>query len=85
MGEKGTGIGQGKPLKEALAEMTMVAEGVRTSRSTYDLTQQHKLDLPIVTELYRCLHEGKGARESLHDLLTRPVHTEMGEIEHLIK
>lgn len=82
LGEK---IGQGKTLRQALGEMTMVAEGVRTTKSVFQLAQKHRLDLPIVNELYRCLHEGKSAKESLHDLLLRPVADEMVHVEHLFK
>jgi glycerol-3-phosphate dehydrogenase (NAD(P)+) len=80
MGEK---IGQGKTLKEALGEMTMVAEGVRTTKSVYDLARKLNLDLPIVNEIYRCLYEGKTAKDSLHDLMMRPVRAEMVHVEHL--
>jgi glycerol-3-phosphate dehydrogenase (NAD(P)+) len=80
LGEK---IGQGKTLKEALAEMTMVAEGVRTTKSVYDLAKRLKQELPIVNEIYRCLYEGKSAKDSLHDLMLRPVLAEMVHVEHL--
>ncbi len=80
LGEK---IGQGRTLKEALAEMTMVAEGVRTTKSVYDLAKKLKQELPIVNEIYRCLYEGKSAKDSLHDLMLRPVHAEMVHVEHL--
>ncbi len=82
LGEK---VGQGKTLKQALGEMTMVAEGVRTTKSVYQLSQRLKLELPIVNELYKCLHEGKSARDSLHDLMHRPVSAEMVHLEHIFK
>ncbi|HOW28279.1 MAG TPA: NAD(P)H-dependent glycerol-3-phosphate dehydrogenase [Elusimicrobiota bacterium] len=81
LGEK---IGQGKTLAQALAEMTMVAEGVRTTQSVYDLSMKMRLELPIVNEIHRCLYEGKSAKDSLHDLLMRPVKPEMMHFEKII-
>jgi glycerol-3-phosphate dehydrogenase (NAD(P)+) len=73
LGEK---IGKGLSLKEALGEMTMVAEGVRTTKSAFDLARKCQLDLPIINEIYRCLYEGKSAKDSLRDLTHRPVTSE---------
>jgi glycerol-3-phosphate dehydrogenase (NAD(P)+) len=81
LGEK---IGQGKNLQQALAEMTMVAEGVATAKSGYQLAKSLKLDLPIILEIYRCLHEGKPAREALRDLMTRPVSEEMSQVSEML-
>jgi glycerol-3-phosphate dehydrogenase (NAD(P)+) len=82
LGEK---IGQGKTLKEALADMTMVAEGVRTAKSGYQQSQRSGLSLPIITEIYKCLYEDKPAREAVRDLTARPVTDEMSHIENLFK
>ncbi|MGQ0643973.1 MAG: NAD(P)H-dependent glycerol-3-phosphate dehydrogenase [Elusimicrobiota bacterium] len=82
LGEK---IGGGKPVKEALGEMTMVAEGLRATRSAHELARRRGLELPIVNELYRCLYEGKSAQASMHDLMVRPVSAEMVHIEHVFQ
>ena len=73
MGEK---VGQGKTMDAALKEMTMVAEGVPTSKSAYQLVQKYNCDCPIITEIYRVLYENKNVRESMRDLMTRPAHGE---------
>jgi glycerol-3-phosphate dehydrogenase (NAD(P)+) len=80
LGEK---IGQGKTLEQALKEMTMVAEGVRTTKSVRQLSKKQGIELPIVDEIYGCLYEGKSARDSLHDLMHRPVTSEMIHVESL--
>jgi glycerol-3-phosphate dehydrogenase (NAD(P)+) len=82
LGEK---IGQGKTLRQALTEMTMVAEGVRTAKSGYQLARRLGLDLPLISEVYKCLHEDKSARDALRDLITRPVAGEMAHMENLFK
>jgi glycerol-3-phosphate dehydrogenase (NAD(P)+) len=82
LGEK---LGQGKTTVQALAEMTMVAEGYPTSKSAQQLADRHKLDLPIISELYRILYEGKPARNAMRDLLSRPPVPEMMHIQSFIQ
>ncbi|MGO9197882.1 MAG: NAD(P)H-dependent glycerol-3-phosphate dehydrogenase [Acidimicrobiales bacterium] len=43
----GEQLGQGRRLEEILAEMNMVAEGVKTAELVLDLADRYKLDLPI--------------------------------------
>jgi glycerol-3-phosphate dehydrogenase (NAD(P)+) len=82
LGEK---IGTGKTLKEALGEMTMVAEGVVTAKSVHQLSKKFGVEVPIIAELYRCLHEGKPARQALRDLLQRPAEDEMSQVQTLFR
>jgi len=80
VGEK---IGRGMTLRDALAEMKMVAEGVPAAQSVHALAWRLKVDMPIVNEIYHCLFEGKSAKESLRDLMVRPVSAEMTHVEHI--
>jgi glycerol-3-phosphate dehydrogenase (NAD(P)+) len=68
LGEK---IGTGKTAQQALSEMTMVAEGMKTAPSAYALSQKLKLDCPLTREIYEILYQGKNPRASLHDLMHR--------------
>jgi glycerol-3-phosphate dehydrogenase (NAD(P)+) len=68
LGEK---IGQGKSAAQALSEMTMVAEGMKTAPSAYALAQKLKLDCPLTREIYEILYKGKDPRVSLRDLMRR--------------
>lgn len=67
----GEQIGKGKKLKEILAEMEMVAEGVPTAKSVYLLSQKTKVDVPICTEVYKVLYEDKDPILATTDLMTR--------------
>ena len=49
----GEQLGAGRPLQEILDEMNMVAEGVKTAISVHTLAEQHGLDLPICSQVYR--------------------------------
>lgn len=64
-------LGQGKTLAETLSEVHMVVEGVNTAKAAYDLSVRHNINMPIVTEINRCLFEGKNAKDAVNDLMTR--------------
>ena len=65
----GQEIGSGKPLQVILKEMKMVAEGVYTAESAYALSKKHRVEMPIVQEIYRVLFEGKPPRQAVMDLM----------------
>lgn len=67
----GSGIAQGKTLKDVLAGMTEVAEGVDTTRATIELARSNGVDMPITQEMYRVLFEGKSPVEAVRDLMVR--------------
>jgi len=64
-------IASGLSLEQALGQMTMVAEGVETARSAYALSQKIGIEMPITTEVYKVLFEGKPVKEAIRDLMTR--------------
>jgi len=72
----GREIGEGKKVKEILAGMEMVAEGVETAKNAYELGQKAGISLPIISEVYRILYEGKNPRIAVEDLLGRHAHEE---------
>ncbi len=67
----GEELGRGKLLTEVLEGMKMVAEGVTTTQSAYELAKAHRIEMPIVEETYRILFEGKDPRTAVNDLMTR--------------
>jgi len=48
----GSKLGQGMTLQQILDEMKMVAEGVKTSYSVYQLSQQLGIEMPLSHEVY---------------------------------
>ncbi len=74
LGEK---VGRGKTLKQALGEMTMVAEGVNATESAHNLSVSKNVDMPIVTEVFKILFENKPPHDSIRDLMSRHVGSEM--------
>jgi glycerol-3-phosphate dehydrogenase (NAD(P)+) len=67
----GLQLGKGKSLDEILGGMTMVAEGVRTTKSAHMLAQREDVEMPITNEIYNVLYEGKSPMEAVVALMTR--------------
>lgn len=67
----GEQIGKGKTLQQVLDEMIMVAEGVKTTKSAYDLAMKHDVEVPIINEVYSILFENKNPKQAVFDLMTR--------------
>ncbi len=67
----GIELGRGKKLPQILSEMTMVAEGVRTAKSAYELSQREGVEMPIVEGVYRILYEHADPADKLEELMAR--------------
>ena len=75
----GKKIGQGQTLKQILAEMRMVAEGVKTSQSVYNLARERGVEMPISTEVYKVLYNDVPPKEAVFRLMTRDLKEELDE------
>ncbi|MET0341817.1 MAG: NAD(P)H-dependent glycerol-3-phosphate dehydrogenase [Polyangiales bacterium] len=67
----GVELGRGKQLTDVLGEMRMVAEGVRTAKSAFALSQRENVEMPIVEGVYRILYEGSDPRAEVAGLMGR--------------
>ncbi len=75
----GQKIGQGLKLKDILADMRMVAEGVKTAQSVYNLAREINVEMPICEEMYHILYEDLAPENALHRLMTRELKYELDE------
>ncbi len=73
----GVEIGKGRKLQDILAEMVMVAEGVATTQSAYELAARAGVEVPIIAEVYKILFEDKDPLKACYDLMTRDPKGEM--------
>jgi len=64
-------LAKGKTLEDAEKELKMVAEGVKTCMSAYELGQKYNVELPIINEVYEILFNNKDAKKAVYDLMTR--------------
>jgi len=67
----GVEIGKGRTLAAIVKGMVMVAEGVATTASAYELARRVGVEVPIIAEVYRILFEEKDPLVACHDLMTR--------------
>jgi glycerol-3-phosphate dehydrogenase (NAD(P)+) len=69
-------LGSGEKLEDILAGMKMVAEGVATSRSAYELAIRNNVEMPIVEQIFRVVNEGRAPADAVRDLMTRSLKSE---------
>lgn len=70
-------IGQGRTPDEVLAGMTMVAEGVRTTRAGRALAARVGVEMPITEQVHDVLFAGKDPRQAITDLMLREPKAEL--------
>ncbi len=73
----GLKLGQGMKLAEILAEMNMVAEGIKTTRSAMALAIREGVEMPILTQVYQVLYEDKDCKDAVASLLSRDLKEEL--------
>ncbi len=73
----GMRLGQGEALDDIIASTSMVAEGVRSSKSVLELAHQHGVDMPITEQVVAVCHEGKNAADALVALMSRRARPEV--------
>ncbi len=72
----GLELGRGRKLDEVLAEMRMVAEGVRTTGAALALGARHGIELPITAQMAAVLDGRRTPREAVEALMVRPQRSE---------
>lgn len=72
----GIELGQGRKLDEILSGMQMVAEGVKTTLSAYQLAAKLGVDVPIIEQMYLILYQDKDPRKAVTDLMLRDLKSE---------
>jgi len=70
-------IGKGERLEDILAGMSMVAEGVQTTHSGFELARRHGVEMPITEAVYQVLFENKPAPQAVGDLMERRLRAEV--------
>jgi glycerol-3-phosphate dehydrogenase (NAD(P)+) len=76
----GKKIGEGMKLNDILSEMRMVAEGVKTAESVYNLSKSLGVEMPICHEVYHILYDSLSPKEAVYRLMTRDLKQELDEV-----
>jgi glycerol-3-phosphate dehydrogenase (NAD(P)+) len=64
-------LSQGKTMDDILEDMGMVVEGIKTTKSVYEISKKHGISMPITEELYRILFESKDVKKAIESLMNR--------------
>jgi len=78
----GEQLGQGRHIDDVIAQMNMVAEGVKTSRAVVALAQRLDLELPIAAQVAAVVNGEKTAADVIPALMMRQMRAEMYGIDH---
>jgi len=65
----GEQLGRGRSIDEVIAEMNMVAEGVKTARVVMEIAEEMGIGMPISQEVRAVCHEGATAEDAYRGLL----------------
>ena len=72
----GYGLGQGRDLEDIVEEMSMVAEGVKSTRGVLALADRYGIEMPIAEKVGSVLYEKADVGRALHELMTREARSE---------
>jgi glycerol-3-phosphate dehydrogenase (NAD(P)+) len=73
----GEEVGKGKSLESVLSGMAMVAEGVKTTRSTLHLAKRRDVEMPIAEQIYGVLFDGRDPHSAIDELMGRELKPEV--------
>lgn len=73
----GTELGKGRPLDEILAEMTMVAEGVKSAPGVLELARRAEVSMPICEQVEAVLAGRFTAADAVDNLMLRDAVSEL--------
>jgi glycerol-3-phosphate dehydrogenase (NAD(P)+) len=72
----GVKLGQGQTLEAIMAEMRMVAEGVKSAESVNALARSLGVEMPITQKVFEILYGDKPARQAVLELMSRDLKPE---------
>lgn len=73
-------IGKGMKVDEVTKSVGMVVEGIKTTKSAYELAKIYDVKMPITKEIYEVLYEDKDVKNSVVNLMLRDKKHELEDI-----
>ena len=73
----GVELGRGRSLDEIVAELDMVAEGVKSTRAVLELAATHGVEMPIATMVGAVLYDGRRPADLVPALMLREAKAEL--------
>jgi glycerol-3-phosphate dehydrogenase (NAD(P)+) len=72
----GKALGAGLGVEQAAAEIGQVVEGAQAARAVMAVAAREQVEMPICTEVYRIMHEGRDIRAAALALMGREIRSE---------
>jgi glycerol-3-phosphate dehydrogenase (NAD(P)+) len=72
----GVELGKGRSIDDVVAEMRMVAEGVKSTRGILELANQHDVEMPIAEQVGAVLYEARKPEDVVPALMMREAKSE---------
>ncbi|MBU2514443.1 NAD(P)-dependent glycerol-3-phosphate dehydrogenase [bacterium] len=73
----GRRIGRGETVADILSSMGgTVAEGYYTTKAVWEISQRENIDLPLCQGVYQVIYENRSVKESMMELMSRPLKVE---------
>lgn len=72
----GLELARGRKLDEITGSMRMVAEGIQTTYAAMELACRAGVEMPITTQMYAILKEGRSPRDAIRELMERTLKEE---------
>lgn len=72
----GKRLAKGEKIEDILNDMKMIAEGVKTVKSAYQLSQKYNVKLAIISEVYNIIYNNKKIKDAFIDLMKRETNYE---------
>ena len=72
----GYAIGKGKTIDEIVAEMYMVAEGVKSAPAVMTLAEEYNVEMPIAQEVYEVVQDNQTAKDAFKGVLRAGIGSE---------
>ena len=73
----GVELGQGRTLDDIVAEMNMVAEGVKTTEAVLELAARQGVEMPLAEFVGAVLYEGRTPADLVPELMLRKAKPEL--------
>ena len=72
----GQRLGKGERLDDILKGMTMIAEGIKTTKSVMDISRKLNIEMPITNQVYDILYKDKEPQQAVRELMLRELKSE---------
>jgi len=73
----GIKLGEGVKLEKAKSDIQMIIEGINATKIIYEISKKHKINMPIVEQVYSILFNNKNPELAINQLMDRTLKDEM--------